>query len=306
MARVVFLGYGEYGAASLRGLARAHQVVLAFTHPSPPGRHSPVDALAIELGIRLHHSERLAQTSDVDLLSEAKPDFLVSTNWRRQVADSALATARLAALNVHDSLLPRYAGLCAEQWVVRNDETRTGVTVHVMTPSMDMGGIVCQQEIPIGPDDHAAEVARRQIAVYPDIIVRAIADYTRPGFTPIVHPASAYERWHAITEDDLRVDWTRGPREIMNMIRAHSDPYAGCFFTIRGRRLRLKAARMPAFSCCGTPGRVVAFVDDGVLVATGQDRRAARGRGIVLQHVQDEGGEIRSARDVLPRNAQLA
>jgi methionyl-tRNA formyltransferase len=308
MARVAFLGFGDYGAASLRGLLGAHDVVIAFTHPPRPDRPNAVAALARDSDVPLWVSQQLAQPGEIALLREAAPDFLVSTNWRRRVPDAALACARIAALNIHDSLLPKYAGLSAEQWVLRNGEARTGVTVHLMTPVMDVGGIVCQREVPIDAEDRAADVARNQIALYPEIIRQAIAACSLPRFEPTyVHPAE-YERYHAVTEHDLRIDWSAGPVEILNMIRAHSDPYPNCFFVLRGTRFRLKAARRPECSYAGTPGRVVSLADDGMVVVTGHDRRqrgATRPRGLVLQSVQDEDGVTHSARDVLPSNTQL-
>jgi methionyl-tRNA formyltransferase len=307
MNRIAFLGFGEYGAASLRGLLGGHHVVIAFTHPPRPDRPNPVVALAGDAGVPLWVSPKLDQPGEILLLREAGPDFLVSANWRRRVPDAALACARVAALNIHDSLLPAYAGLSAEQWVVRNGEIRTGVTVHLMTAVMDVGGIVCQRAVPIDSEDRAADVAQKQIALYPEIILEAIAACLRPGFEPTHVPVAEYERYHAVTEDDLRIDWKAGPTEILDMIRAHSDPYPNSFFLLRGKRFRLKAARRPECSYVGTPGRVVSLAYDGVAVVTGQDRRrhGTSLRGLVLRSIQNAAGAIHPARDVLPRNSQL-
>jgi phosphoribosylglycinamide formyltransferase 1 len=75
------------------------------------------------------------------------------------------------ALNVHPSLLPSFPGAHgirdAWEWGVKT----SGVTVHFVTEELDMGPIVCQRAVDIGPED-ALETFERKIhlaeyAIYP-------------------------------------------------------------------------------------------------------------------------------------------
>ena len=55
-----------------------------------------------------------------------------------------IASARQLAINFHDALLPRYAGLNAPAWALLAGESTHGVTWHEMTPQVDAGRIVRQ------------------------------------------------------------------------------------------------------------------------------------------------------------------
>lgn len=49
------------------------------------------------------------------------------------------------AVNIHPSLLPRYAGLNPWQEIFANGETSGGVTIHRLSPNADQGEILIQQ-----------------------------------------------------------------------------------------------------------------------------------------------------------------
>ena len=58
-----------------------------------------------------------------------------------------------AAINFHDSPLPKYAGLQATSWAIQNQETEFGVTWHQMLDKIDAGAIFKQVKFPIEPDE---------------------------------------------------------------------------------------------------------------------------------------------------------
>lgn len=59
------------------------------------------------------------------------------------------------AINYHDSLLPRYAGVHATSWAIINNEQYHGITWHIMTGKIDSGDILKQVVIPVMQDETA-------------------------------------------------------------------------------------------------------------------------------------------------------
>ena len=57
-------------------------------------------------------------------------------------------------LNIHDSLLPAYAGFSPLIWALINGEKEVGVTAHMMDAELDAGDIVLQRAVPVGPGRH--------------------------------------------------------------------------------------------------------------------------------------------------------
>jgi methionyl-tRNA formyltransferase len=306
MNKIIFLGYGEYGVATLSGLINSdYQLLCVITHPSKKDVINPVLDMAQKYGIEYRFSSNFEEYELVDTIERLKPDFIVSTNWRRRIPSTILKIPKIAALNVHDSLLPEYAGLSAEHWVIRNNEKETGVTVHVMSDIMDAGSIVTQVVIPINDDDTSFNLSLKQRQAYSQIIIEALGKFTDPKFVPIYKELKYYKRYHRITEADLQIKWEKCPRDIYNMLRSHSDPYPNCFFLWKNKKFLVKDLKYSDCSYCGEPGRVVAHSDEGICIATGIDASDSHNSGILLRQVADETGHFLDPRKIFPIDTQL-
>ena len=91
-------------------------------------------------------SERVRQS-----LAHARPDIIVSVSCPQKIGADLTSLARRAAINIHSSLLPRYAGLAPYFWVLSRGEAETGVTVHHMTEKFDAGNILARRRLPVTP-----------------------------------------------------------------------------------------------------------------------------------------------------------
>ncbi len=86
-------------------------------------------------------------------------------------------------LNIHPSLLPKYAGLHPQQQALDDGATVSGATVHFVNKELDAGPIVLQREVPVLPGDTERTLADRILqvehALYPDAIA-AVLDRAEP------------------------------------------------------------------------------------------------------------------------------
>jgi methionyl-tRNA formyltransferase len=111
------------------------------------GRGS-VRSLAAARGIpRLATRDINAQASRRFLAGRAA-DLLVSAFFNQKIGAAALASARLAAINIHPSLLPDLKGVDPVFFAMLRRAPRLGVSVHHMSGSLDAGNIVAQLPVP--------------------------------------------------------------------------------------------------------------------------------------------------------------
>lgn len=87
-------------------------------------------------------------------------------------------------LNIHPSLLPAYGGkgmhgANVHKAVIEAGETRSGVTVHLVTKEIDAGPIVVQREVAVLPDDTPesleAKVHELEYAIFPEAVMKTVA-----------------------------------------------------------------------------------------------------------------------------------
>lgn len=86
-------------------------------------------------------------------------------------------------INIHPALLPAYGGkgmygMHVHEAVVKNRETQTGITIHLVNEEYDKGKILFQAKCPVEPTDTAHDVAAKvhalEYAHYPSVIGQTI------------------------------------------------------------------------------------------------------------------------------------
>ena len=58
-------------------------------------------------------------------------------------------------INIHPSLLPKYKGLNTFERVIKNNEKKTGCTVHFVNEKLDSGKLIVQKSFFINKNDKA-------------------------------------------------------------------------------------------------------------------------------------------------------
>ena len=69
--------------------------------------------------------------------------------------------SKLFSINIHSSILPAYAGSSPFFWVLKNNESKTGVTIHEMNNKVDSGAILSQKSIIIEKYDSVLSLSQK-------------------------------------------------------------------------------------------------------------------------------------------------
>ena len=201
--KVALFGFQTWGYRVLDHLLGSkHEVALVVTHPSSDHAYESIWSDSVE---------DLARAKGVPVLVKNRPDpevaqavadadLMVACNWRTWIPPEVFTAPRLGSLNVHDSLLPRYAGFAPLNWAIINGETEVGVTAHVMDERLDRGDIVLQWSVPVGPRDTATDMFHATLEMMGPITLEAM-DHLEQGTGPRTRrtrprpPSSTSVRW---------------------------------------------------------------------------------------------------------------
>jgi methionyl-tRNA formyltransferase len=110
----------------------------------------------------------------LEWVSEQAPDLLVSVSCPQMIKRKMLSLARLGGINIHSSLLSRYAGLAPYFWVLSTGEKVTGTTVHYMTLKFDEGNILSQKELAIQSQESAFNLFKRLAVLGSEALLEAV------------------------------------------------------------------------------------------------------------------------------------
>ena len=240
--KVLFLGYSQLGYRAVRLLSELGcEVAAVVTHHDDPAENrwyrTPAEA-ARELGLPLHYADELAAAPGgiAALAGRLAPDLVLSVFYRDLLPAPVLAAGRLAALNLHPSLLPAYRGRAPINWVLVRGEPRTGVTLHHMIGRADAGDVVGQRAIEIAPRETALTLYRKVeeegVLLLAEMLPRVAAG-TAPRLPQDESRASKFGRRRP---EDGRIDWSWPAARIDCLVRAVAPPWPGAFADVEGRR----------------------------------------------------------------------
>ncbi|MFH9586666.1 methionyl-tRNA formyltransferase [Streptomyces luteogriseus] len=293
--RVVMFGYQTWGHRTLQALLESeHDVVLVVTHPKSEHAYEKIWSdsvadLAEEHGVPVLIRNR-PDDELFERLKEADPDIIVANNWRTWIPPRIFGLPRHGTLNVHDSLLPKYAGFSPLIWALINGEPEVGVTAHMMNDELDAGDIVRQEAVPVGPTDTATDLFHKTVDLIAPVTIGALGLIAsgRTDFTKQDRSQASF--FHKRADEDSRIDWSWPAEDLERLVRAQSEPYPSAYTFHRGKRLEILASFVSEGRYGGTPGRIFYREGDGVVIVAGADARTGRNRGLAITRVRTADG----------------
>ena len=112
----------------------------------------PVTEVAKERGVPVVACNNINATDFISVIRDSDVDVLLSVAANQRFGPALLAAPRVASVNIHSALLPKYRGLDGLFWALCHGETTVGVTAHLMTERFDEGGILGQASFPVPPE----------------------------------------------------------------------------------------------------------------------------------------------------------
>ncbi|MGW1723528.1 methionyl-tRNA formyltransferase [Streptomyces sp. NPDC002306] len=301
--RVVMFGYQTWGHRTLQALLESdHEVVLAVTHPKSEHAYEKiwddsVADLAEKHGIPVLLRNRPDDPELLAALRDAAPDVIVANNWRTVLPPEVFDLPPHGTLNVHDSLLPAYAGFSPLIWALINGEREVGVTAHRMNAELDAGDILLQRAVPVGATDTVTDLFHRTVDLITPVVTESLDLIASGRARWIPQDRSRASFFHKRSLEDSRIDWTWPAEDLERLVRAQCDPYPNAFTHHRGQRIRIVEASVSQGRYGGTPGRIFIREGDGIVVVAGARARSGRLPGLLVRRVRTEDGAEFAATD---------
>jgi methionyl-tRNA formyltransferase len=309
--RIVFIGTGEIGVPTLRALLDSeHEVVAVVTQPDKPvGREQRIEPPPIKKEIarsggfqtavgrsaagkppplEVLQPAKIKDPQAIEELGALKPDVIVAVAYGQILPRDVLEIPRLACLNLHASLLPRWRGAAPVQAAIAAGDRETGITAMYMDEGLDTGDILLQRSVEILPNDTGGSLHDRLAQIAPGALLESLR-LLSAGNAPRIAQDNARATYAAKLKREYgQIDWSESAEVIERKIRAY-NPWPGAFMKVDRQSLKVFSASVVALN--GQPGEVLRS-DKDLVVATGKD-------ALSLGEVQLEGKRRMSAAEFL-------
>jgi methionyl-tRNA formyltransferase len=266
--RIVFIGAGEIGVPTLQALLKSeHEVVGIVTQPDKPvGRVQSVEPSAIKrallsgapggraLPIPVLQPRKIKDRQAIEAIRALMPDVIVVMAYGQILPRDVLEIPKIACLNLHASILPRWRGAAPIQGAIVAGDQGTGITVMYMDEGLDTGDTLLQRTIDIRPNETGGALHDRLGKIAPEALLESLQMLAK-GNAPRVPQDNAVATYAPkLKREDGRIDWSEPAQVIERKIRAF-NPWPGAFMTIDGRSLKIFSAAVVDLS--GKPGEIL-------------------------------------------------
>ncbi len=292
MTKVIFLGTPEFSATVMRGLLKeGYDIIAAVTQPDKPvGRkqklqESPVKVIAQEENIKLYQPVKLPGSPEVEELKALNADLIITAAYGQFLPTSFLNSAKVAAINVHGSLLPKYRGGAPIQWSLLNGDKETGITIMYMVKGMDAGDIISQAKLAIEPEDDNGSLFEKLAIIGRDLLLKTIPNILSGDIKPIAQDPDKVVFSPNISKDEEHLDFTKSAEQVFNQVRSLS-PEPGAWMMLDGQRTKLYKTEVLTVDSEQAVGTVYDLGKKKLVIVAGD------GQGVSIKKIQPAGKKM--------------
>ncbi len=116
------------------------------------------------------------------LIIEQNADLLMVHSFMRKIPSEVFSAPKLGSINIHPSLLPKYRGPLPTYWVLKNNDTKTGLTCHIINEGFDTGDIINQMEVLVEKNDTTETIIEKQKKIVKPLLIQTLNLITNKNF----------------------------------------------------------------------------------------------------------------------------
>lgn len=303
--KVVFFGTPAIAAEVLAYLLEhGIQVVAVVTKPDKAqGRSSeliptPVKTIALAQTppLPVFQPAIVSAPEHASALEHYHADLFVVVAYGEIIKQHLLDMPKVACINMHVSLLPKYRGAAPIQRAVINGETESGISIIHMVKKMDAGNIIAKVKVPVGPETTFGELEKALTVEGSKLLLQVIRDFSSGKEMPGEQQDESKITFAPKIElEDCKIDWNRSAETIHNLVRG-VNPYPGawCMVDVKGQRKRLRIiATKPSGQIAEhAPATLLPEENGSLIIACGQG-------ALEILEVQLEGKKAMKAADFM-------
>ena len=247
--KIIFMGTPDFAVPGLNALANdaRFEIISVITQADKPiGRKQEISQPAVKkaaLKLNLPILQPRKVRDIADDLKKLEPDFIVVIAYGQILNEAILNIPKIACINIHGSLLPKYRGAACLQAPILNGDSETGITIMLMEKGLDTGDILRQEKITLNGDEGLEFIHDTLSNLGAKILGDTLNDFAEKKIKPQKQDEAQSSYIKQIKKTDGEINWHKSAIEIERQIRAFT-PWPGAFTSLDGKSLKIIKAEI--------------------------------------------------------------
>lgn len=160
-------GNGSNAEAIIRYFQNDQNIKVALIVSNNPNAGVNDVAHRYHIPLQIISNESL-QHPDIILeqLKKFNINWIVLAGFLKKIPDAIIREYPNRIINIHPALLPKFGGKGmygnrVHEAVLKNKETETGITIHIVNEHYDEGPVIFQQKVPVDVNDTVETLSNR-------------------------------------------------------------------------------------------------------------------------------------------------
>lgn len=265
---IIFLGSGPVALESLLALIPLYHIEAIITKPAT---FREMQAILPEAEIYA-----VANKNEMDKLfarNSFKSTLAILIDFGIIITQSIINSFPLGIINSHFSLLPQWRGADPITFTVLSGQTRTGVSLMLLTEGLDEGPLLAQAACDVPPQITTPELTARLIEISNVLLKEIVPVYVAgdciavPQLDSTIADTNLPTYSRKLTKDDGLIDWSKPAQQLAREIRAFIG-WPKSRTILANKEVIITAGKVVNFQ--GAPGSIITH-DKQLIIGCGEN-----------------------------------
>lgn len=225
MIKICFFGTGKPAAKTLVFLVKhGFNILQVISKPDKKkGRgmllqQSSVTELAKKLNLNFCQPRTIKDELFCAFIKKQAADFFVVIDYGKILPQPILDLPKIAALNLHFSLLPKWRGASPVRSSIANGDPKSGVSIMKMVQQLDAGDILGKQTIKINPSWNHLNLSEELTQLGCQELKKVLSGFSQIKPLPQNEKLATYS--HKFFKKDGKIDWSQSAENIFRKYKS--------------------------------------------------------------------------------------
>tara|TARA_B110000858_G_C17786849_1_gene467709 strand:+ start:992 stop:1879 length:888 start_codon:yes stop_codon:yes gene_type:complete len=240
--KIGYFADGTWSHKAIEKILENKNFKICFIVPRYETQDPILKEWANKIGVKYLTIKNINDKKSIELLKKYNADIFVSMSFDQIFREDVLSLPKLGTINCHAGALPFYRGRNILNWVLINDESSFGVTVHYIDKGIDTGDIILQHKEKITDEDDYSSLLSKATNICAQLLYKALINILSGKIIKIkqkdIDGVGSYCRKRL--PGDENINWILKNREIFNFVRSINTPGPCARAFIKNNEIKIK------------------------------------------------------------------